>query len=307
MNTLTITIAGGSGFLGSVLISYFQNKVKTIYVLTRKKPCSHHNVRYVQWDTKSIENWTYVINKTDILINLSGKSVDCRYHKKNKDLILNSRIESTLILHKAILQCHTPPKIWINSSTATIYEHSLYQQMDEKNGKIGNGFSVNVAKEWERTFFKHSLPGIRKIAIRTSIVLSTKGGALPSILKLVKLGFGGKQGKGNQKISWIHELDFARSIEHIITNKNIDGTINIVSPTPVSNTDFMKHVSKFSKPLFRIPISVVALKIGAFFIKTEAELVLKSRNVIPNKLKFYGFNFLYPKIDQALHSIIKSK
>lgn len=299
-----MVIAAGTGFLGKIVTEYFKTKVKTIIILTRGKNKEINNIKYVNWDAKTIGNWTNELNNADVLINLTGKSVDCRYNKKNKDLILHSRIDSTIILAEAIQKCTNPPKVWLNSSTATIYRHSLKKEMDEINGEIGTGFSVNVAKAWETALFKQQTLNTRKVALRTAIVLGKSGGALQPILNLTRIGFGGKQGSGNQKISWIHELDFARSIDFIIYTQKIEGVINIVSPKPSTNSIFMKTLRKIIRTPFGIPISKPLLEFGAKLIKTETELILKSRNVIPQKLENHGFKFTYPELKTAINHLV---
>ncbi|MGY3792552.1 TIGR01777 family oxidoreductase [Aquimarina sp. 433] len=294
-----LVIAAGTGFLGDILVEYFKNKVDTIIILTRGENRTLNNIRYVQWDAKSIGNWQSELEGADVLINMTGKSVDCRYHQKNKDLILSSRVESTNVLGKVISNCVNPPKVWLNSSTATIYRHSLDMEMDEINGEIGTGFSVNVATNWEHAFFSHHTPKTRKVALRTSIVLGKKGGALQPILNLVKIGFGGKQGKGNQKFSWIHEIDFARSLEFIINNPEMEGPINIVAPNPSDNKTLMQTLRKVTNINIGIPLPKFLLEIGARMIKTETELILKSRNVIPKKMQEAGFQFTYPDLTEA--------
>ncbi|WP_299608536.1 TIGR01777 family oxidoreductase [uncultured Aquimarina sp.] len=294
-----LVIAAGTGFLGDILVEYFKNKVDTIIILTRGENRTLNNIRYVQWDAKSIGNWQSELEGADVLINMTGKSVDCRYHQKNKDLILSSRVESTNVLGKVISNCVNPPKVWLNSSTATIYRHSLDMEMDEINGEIGTGFSVNVATNWEHAFFSHHTPKTRKVALRTSIVLGKKGGALQPILNLVKIGFGGKQGKGNQKFSWIHEIDFARSLEFIINNPEMEGPINIVAPNPSDNKTLMQTLRKVTNINIGIPLPKFLLEIGARMIKTETELILKSRNVIPKKMLEAGFQFTYPDLTEA--------
>lgn len=300
-----IIIAGGTGFLGSVLIDHFKSKVKSIMVLSRTPKKNTGNTTYIQWDGKTMGNWVHHLENADALINLTGKSVDCRYHDKNKEAILSSRIDSTNILGQGLKTCKNPPKIWINSSTATIYEDSRNQEMDEENGVIGTGFSVHVAKAWEREFFSFSNPEIRQIALRTSIVLGKRGGAFVPITKLTKIGFGGKQGDGQQKVSWIHEKDFARSVEYIIKNENITGVINIVSPTQTTNSELMKTIRKVLKIPFGIPMNKTLLEIGARIIKTETELILKSRNVIPKKLMEHGFTFHFPTLENTIHNLLK--
>ncbi|WP_106792537.1 TIGR01777 family oxidoreductase [Aquimarina sp. Aq78] len=299
-----IVIAAGTGFLGKVLVAYFKTKTESITILTRGKSRIENNIQFIHWNAKTSGDWIHELENAEIVINLAGKSVDCRYTQKNKNLILNSRVTSTAILGEAISKCKNPPKIWLNSSTATIYRHSLDKEMDEIDGEIGTGFSVNVATSWEKTFFNQQTPKTRKIALRTSIVLGKKGGALPSILNLTKIGLGGKQGYGNQKLSWIHEQDFARSIEFIINTPSIEGVVNIVSPKPVTNSTFMKTLRRVLKIPLGIPISKPMLEFGARIIKTETELILKSRNVIPSKLISNGFQFLYPDIKPALITVV---
>ena len=303
----TVVIAGGSGFLGKVLTNYFQDKVEKIVILSRSEEKIIDNVHYLQWDGKSLGEWTTSLNGSDVLINLAGKSVDCRYHQKNKDLIMSSRIDSTRVLGQAIEACTNPPKVWLNSSTATIYRHSLDKEMDEITGEIGEGFSVDVATTWEREFFSFSLPKTGQIALRTSIVLGKDGGAFPALLNLTKMGIGGKQGDGKQMISWIHEEDFVHGVHHIIQQKEFSGVINVVSPKPISNEKFMQLLRKETKTPFGLPMGKALLKIGASIIKTEPELLLKSRNVIPKRLEENGFQFKYKSLKEALENLINNK
>lgn len=297
-----LVIAAGTGFLGEVLVNYFKDKTEEIVVLTRGKASAKDNIRYVNWDAKTLTGWETELESADVLINLTGKSVDCRYNEQNKNKIITSRIDSTAVLNKAVLQCTDPPKHWLNSSTATIYRHSLDKQMDEATGDIGFDFSMNVAKMWERTFFQTETPNTKKTALRTSIVLGKNGGAYPMLKKLAQLGFGGKQGNGRQFISWIHELDFVRAVAFII-EKEIEGKINIVSPAPVRNAEFMKTLQHRVGMPVAIPISKTLLEIGSAIIRTETELVLKSRNVIPARLQEEGFTFKYENLENALKDL----
>ncbi|MHA7059653.1 TIGR01777 family oxidoreductase [Aquimarina sp. M1] len=298
-----LVIAAGTGFLGNVLVEHFKSKTDSIVILTRGENKVIDNIKYMHWDATNIGAWQQELDGADVLINMTGKSVDCRYHQKNKDLILSSRVASTNVLGNAIQASKHPPKVWLNSSTATIYRHSLDKEMDEDNGEIGIGFSVNVATNWENAFFSHQTLKTRKVALRTAIVLGKKGGALQPILTLTKLGFGGKQGKGNQKFSWIHETDFARSIEFIIKNKEVEGPVNIVAPKPTDNNNLMKSLRNVKKIPFGIPLSKPLLEIGARIIKTETELILKSRNVIPKKLQNAGFQFTHNNLSSALKDL----
>jgi len=297
-----IVIAAGTGFLGKVLTDYFADKAEEIVILTRGQAKTVNNFRYVNWDAKTMTGWEIELEGIDVLINLAGKSVDCRYNKKNKQEIMASRVDSTTILNNAILQCVIPPKHWLNSSTATIYRYSVDKQMDEKTGEIGFDFSMNVARAWERAFYETQTPHTVKTALRTSIVLGTEGGAYIPLKRLVQFGFGGKQGSGRQFVSWIHELDFARAVEFIITNK-MEGSVNVVSPAPVCNAEFMAALQKRFNVPFGIPTPEPILKLGARLIGTEPELVLKSRNVIPRRLQENGFKFEYGELAKALQAL----
>lgn len=299
-----LILAAGTGFLGNVLTEHFKNKFEEIIILTRGKSQTKNQIKYVNWDAKSFSGWEKELEHADVLINLAGKSVDCKYTQKNKAEIIASRIDSTNILNKAILQCKNSPKHYINSSTATIYRHSEDKEMDEYSGEIGDDFSMNVAKEWEKTFYKVKTPKTLKTAIRTSIVIGKNGGAFIPIKKLTQLGFGGKNGNGKQFVSWIHEKDFARAIEFII-EKKLSGNINVVSQKPIRNEAFMKKLQKGIGIPFGLPISKSLLEFGAKIIQTEAELVLKSRNVVPKRLTESGFEFEYGDLDQAFESLLE--
>ena len=297
---MTITIAGGSGFLGQVLEDYFTKKGDTVFILTRT--VKRKNDRY--WNAKDLEHWTKILEQTDVLINLTGKSVDCRYTDANKQLILDSRVDSTHALGLAINLCENPPKVWFNSSTATIYRHSTDKQMTEATGEIGNDFSMNIAKSWEKAFYSITNPKTRKITLRTSIVMGKHGGATEPLKNLVKFGLGGKQGSGTQKVSWIHELDFARAIEFLIANEQLDGNFNLAVPNPTNNKTLMKSFRKVMHIPFGISHPVWLIKLGAKLIGTEPELVLKSRNVIPERLLKNGFKFTHSDIEIALDDLI---
>ncbi|GEC72395.1 hypothetical protein SAMN05443543_10843 [Flavobacterium flevense] len=298
-----LIIAAGTGFLGQVLVNHFKDKFEEIIILTRGNTKIEDGIKYLNWNAKTFSGWEKEFENTTVLINLTGKSVDCRYTKENKKEILLSRIESTKILNKAVLNCQNPPKHFLNSSTSTIYRFSLDKEMDEINGEIGNDFSMNVAQSWEKAFFKTETPKTIKTALRTSIVLGKHGGAFIPLKTLAKFGFGGQQGKGNQFISWVHETDFARAIELII-EREMTGVVNIVSPKPIENRNFMALLRKAVKVPFGVPINETLLKLGAILIRTEPELVLKSRNVIPKKLQQNGFQFEFDTLEKALKNLV---
>lgn len=294
-----ILMAGGTGFLGQVLKRYFEGMGFQIKNLTRNPTCDTD----VFWNAKELGDWTSEIEWADIVINLTGKSVDCRYTPKNRKEIIDSRVQSTSVLAQAIEVAEQPPALWINAASATIYVHSETQQMTEDEGIIGDDFSMNVCKKWEAAFFSTNLDHTRRVALRTSIVLGRNGGAYPKLKQLTNLFFGGKQGNGDQFISWIHELDFCRAVDFIIHHANIVGAINIVAPQPIRNKDFMAILRKTLGKKCGIGQSKWVLELGARMIGTETELLLKSRNVIPERLLEKGFGFQFNNIEACLANL----
>lgn len=289
-----IVLAGGTGFLGSFLASRFRDKGYEVIIISRKKGD-------LTWkDKKAIID---ALDNADVLINLAGKSVDCRYNEKNKREILASRIETTKTIGEAILQCTYPPKLWINSSTATIYRHAEDRPMTESDGEVGTGFSVNVAKHWEKTFFDFKLPTTRQVALRMAIVLGKDGGAMQPLKRLTQIGFGGKQGKGTQMFSWIHIEDVYQIILYLMEHENLNGIFNCSSPNPVNNELFMKTLRNTLNKKIGLPAPEWLLKIGALLIQTETELILKSRWVVPDRLLRSGYNFTFPSLQKAFKEI----
>lgn len=298
-----ILIAGGSGFLGQALQDHFLNKGHRVQILSRNPKASNE----VKWDGKTMGEWVLAVEWADVVINLAGKSVDCRYTKSNKEKILNSRIDSTTVLRKAIQHVETKPEVWINSSSATIYIHAEKEQMTEDEGVIGDDFSMNVCKEWETVFFSETLDITRRVAIRSSIVLGNEGGAFPKLKQLTKWGMGGTQGEGEQYMSWIHVSDFCRAVNFVIDHQEIVGPINITAPNPVRNKDFMKVMRSAIVRKWGMNQPKWLLEIGARLIGTETELLLKSRNVIPERLTECGFHFDYANSEDAIQGLIGNK
>lgn len=298
MNT-KLVITGANGFLGQALIRFFAPRFKTVVAISRKSfPCTCSNVTQHIWDARNIGAWTIGLEDADVLINLAGKNVNCRYTEENRKEILRSRIESTALLARAIDQCASPPKAWLNASSATIYNASFETDRDEDSSELGDDFSMSVCRQWEETFFNSGAKNIRKVALRTSIVLGNDGGAFPVLKRLVNFGLGGAQGDGKQFCSWIHETDFCRAVEFII-NSTGDGIYNVTSPLPIPNRRFMETLAGVMDRPLQLPSPKALLEFGAIFIGTETELVLKSRKVIPKRLVDEGFSFEFPNVKDA--------
>jgi len=290
-----IVIAGGTGFIGNYLSRRFVENGYSVVIVSRDK-------KHINWNDE--QALIAALEGAEILINLAGKSVDCRYNEKNKTAILQSRLQTTRVLGEAILKCKNPPPLWINSSTATIYRHAEDRPMTEAAGEIGSGFSVNVATNWEATFFSFQLPCTRQIALRMAIVLGRGGGALQPLVQLVRFGMGGKQGKGNQLFSWIHIEDVFNIILFLQAHKELYGVFNCSSPHPVDNKTLMQTLRQVMKVKRGIPLSEWLLTIGAIIIQTETELILKSRWVIPERLLGADYAFRFPGLAGALQNII---
>lgn len=303
MYSKKIVITGGTGFLGVYLTKYFTEKGYHVYIISRNERPSIPNVIYLKWDGKTLGNWTESIENAEAVINLAGKSVNCRYTEINKRIINESRIFATQAIGKAIQQAKQPPKVWLNGGSATIYRYSEDKQMTEQNGELGNNFSVDVCKNWEKTFNELDTPKTRKVFMRISIVLGKGGGVVPPLRNLVRCGLGGKQGHGRQFVSWLHIHDYARMVEWFIKKNDFSGVVNCVSPKPVTNNDFMKTFRKAYHVPFGLPQPKWVLKMGAIMIGTETELILKSRNVVPERLEQAGFVFEYPTLNKALKQI----
>lgn len=291
-----IVLAGGTGFTGKYLARKYAQAGYTVHIIARSPGC-------IAWhDTAKIDE---AINGAALLINLAGKSVDCRYNAKNKKAIYDSRIDTTRILGEAVLRSKNPPPVWMNSSTATIYRHAEDRPMTESTGEIGTGFSVGIATSWEKTFFDFKTPATRQVALRMAIVLGKDGGVMKPLTNLVRFGLGGHQGSGKQLFSWIHIEDLARIITFLHEHPEITGAVNCAAPGPVTNKAMMQALRNTLRVGFGLPSPRLLLEIGAVFIRTETELVLKSRWVLPERLEQAGFTFTYPKIENAFEEIIR--
>jgi uncharacterized protein (TIGR01777 family) len=299
-----IILAGGNGYLGNILANYYKDLAKEVIVLSRKSAPLNGNIKTVIWNGIDEGEWEEVLEGAELLVNLCGKNVNCRYTEKNKAEIISSRVNPTMLLARAIAKLSKPPELWINITSATIYRHAEDRPQDEDAGDIGYGFSIDVCKIWEQTFFETNTPSTRKIALRMGIVLGRSDGAFPRLLNLVKFGLGGKQGDGEQYVSWIHEQDAAKCTEWLIQHKELKGVINCTAPEPVKNVDLMRSIrNAYGIPL-GLPSPAWLLELGAKVIGTETELILKSRWVLPKRLTDSGYQFLFRRIDYAVKDIL---
>jgi uncharacterized protein len=310
---LRIVIPGGTGQLGRMLARHFHEQGHSVSVIARHPRPSEWLT--LTWTGYDLGPWTRSIDGADVVINLAGRSVDCRYNDAHRREILNSRTISTGLVGQAIAGCARPPWLWLNASTATIYRHSLDHPMDER-GEIGGNepnvpghwaFSVDVATAWENAFFSTATPGTRRVALRTAIVMSPdEGGAFDKLLRLVRFGLGGPVASGKQYVSWIHEADFVRAIEFLINKDEFEGPLNICSPHPIWNQRFMRCLRQaWCTTYLGMPVPAWILSIGAVFLRTEPEFLLKSRYVIPGRLLNAGFDFHFPDWRGAAQDLVQ--
>jgi NAD dependent epimerase/dehydratase family enzyme len=319
-----VVIAGASGFMGTYLRESFT--ADGIAVTTIGRTTTGRTGADVAWG--DADGLRRAISGTDLLLNLAGRSVNCRYGRKNREVIRRSRVDTTRELGRAIVTSDAPPAVWLNSSTATIYRHADDRPMTESTGELGTGFSVGVARAWEEAFFEETLPATRRVALRTAIVLGD-GSALTPLLRLARFGLGGPQldGRwpatrarreagtyhefrsrgGRQRFSWVHLADVDRAIRFIVDHPELDGVVNLSAPHPTDNRTMMAALRRVVGMPIGIPTPRWMLEIGSWLIRTETELVLKSRWVIPERLTNAGFDFAYPDLEPAVTAIISRR
>ena len=309
---LRIVIPGGSGQIGQVLARRFHADGHNVTVLSRQPHPAPWRV--VAWDAETLGAWTEALEGSDACINLAGRSVNCRYTAANRAAILNFRVCSTAVLQQCIASLAQPPRVWLSAGTATIYRHAPDRPMDEATGELGGdepgapkawNFSVRVAREWEAAFFAQPTPRTRKVAMRTAVTLHADRGSVFEVLsRLVRLGLGGANGSGRQFVSWLHEFDFVRAIEWLIAEESFAGVVNLASPHSLPNREFMRALREAWGQPIGLPATASMIEIGAFFLRTESELVLKSRRVVPGRLLDAGFRFGYPEWPEAARDLV---
>lgn len=310
MNPPKLILAGGTGFLGNALARYFTAMNWEVIVLTRHPGPAVPGTRQVVWDGETLDIWTQNLEGATAVINLAGRTVDCRYTPANRRLIMDSRVNPTRVLGEAIARCEKPPGVWLNASSATLYRHTFDRAWDETGedftptAEVRDAFSVEVIRAWENAFHHAITPLTRKVALRTTMVLGhARNSVFPVLCRLARLGLGGRMGRGNQFVSWLHVEDFCRAVEWLITHENMSGPVNLAAPNPLPNAEMMRLFRKLVGAPFGLPATNAMLEIGAFFLRTETELILKSRRVIPGKLLADGFKFQFPSMPEALQNL----
>lgn len=304
---MKIVIPGGTGQVGTVLARAFTADNHEVVLLSRKAEKSAFRV--VEWDAETIGDWAREFENADAVINLAGRSVNCRYTPENRRLIMDSRVKSTKIVGEAITKAQNPPRVWLQMATATIYAHRFDAANDELTGIVGGvekdapdtwKFSIDVAKSWEKAQTDFTTPKTRQVQLRSAMVMSPdRDGIFDTLLGLVRKGLGGTSGSGRQYLSWIHETDFINSIRWLIEREDLSGAVNIAAPNPLPNAEFMRILREAWGTKIGLPATEWMLAIGAVLLQTETELILKSRRVVPTRLLESGFVFEFPNWAEA--------
>src|SRR5690349_15742960 len=304
---MKIVLPGGTGQVGTLLARAFVADGHEVVVLSRNP--REAPWRVVGWDGETVGKWAAEIDGADAVVNLAGRSVNCRYNAENRRQIKESRVKSSRAVGEAIARAARPPRVWLQASTATIYAHRYDAANDEYTGILGGNepnapstwrFSIDVARAWEQTFNDAVTHRTRKVALRSAMTLSPDvGGVFDTLLRLARRGLGGAAGDGRQFMSWIHYEDFVAAVRWLIEHDEIDGVVNVASPNPLPNAEFMRILRDAAGISVGLPTRKWMLEVGALFMRTETELILKSRRVVPARLLEHGFTFTFPTWDLA--------
>lgn len=310
---MKIILAGGSGQIGRMLERHFLAARHEVFVLSRQVERANARTHFA-WDGRTMGSWATAIDGADVVINLAGRSVNCRYTEANLAAMMSSRVDSTRVIGEAIARAARPPKIWLQMSTATLYAHRFDAPNDEATGLIGGNEpnvlrywdrSIAIAQAWEATLAAADTPRTRKVALRTAMVMSPdRGGVFDTLATLARRGLGGPLGDGRQFVSWIHEHDFCTAIDFLIAREDLGGAVNLCAPEPLPNQAFQAALRGGLHVPFGLPSPAWLLELGAFFLRTDTELVLKSRRVVPSRLLTAGFTFRHPAWPEAVAELI---
>jgi hypothetical protein len=313
MQPLKIIIPGGSGQVGGILTRHLVAEGHDVVVLSR---ASHGGLgRTVAWDGATLGSWVREFDDADVVINLTGRSVNCRYGSANRRAIMQSRIASTRAVGRAIAGAARPPQVWLQASTATIYSHRYDAPNDEATGVLGGNepdvpetwrFSIDVARSWEETAQEVSVPGVRQLLLRMAMVMSPdRGGTFDFLSGMARKGLAGEHGDGRQYISWLHDRDLVRAVDWLIERQDLAGAINLAAPDPVPDREFMRKLREAWGVRIGLPASRWMLEVGAFLMRTDTELILKSRRVVPGRLLESGFEFEFPHWREAVRDLVR--
>jgi len=303
--TGTIVLAGGAGFLGRALAEHFGARGRRIVVLTRRPEAGAGPMRYVAWDGATVGEWALELEGAAMVVNLTGRSVNCRYNERNRAEILSSRVNATRAIGEAIGRCAQPPAVWLNASSLALYGESGDAVLDEETPVTATNFSAEVCRQWERALMAGEMPKTRRVALRISLVFGRGEGSVYETLSgLVRRGLGGRQGDGRQYVSWMHVADFGRAVEWIEAHGEVAGPVNLCAPGPVTNSEFMRGFRAAWGVRIGLPAERWMLEIGAFFMRTEPELILTSRRGVPGRLLQGGFKFDHPTWPEAIAAIV---
>jgi uncharacterized protein (TIGR01777 family) len=310
---MKIVVPGGTGQIGRVLVRHLRERGHDVVVLSRQ---GAGGPGIITWDGRALEPWAdQAVDGSDAVINLSGRSVNCRYSSRNLRDMMDSRVESTRALGLAIERASRPPRVWLQMSTATIYAHRFDAPNDERTGVIGGNepdapaawrSSIHIAQAWEAELSKARTPSTRRVALRLAMVMSPdRGGTFDTLLGLTRRGLGGAIAGGRQFMSWVHERDWVRAVDFLLQREDMEGPVNISAPNPLPQGEFMSQLRAAWGTRIGLPASRWMLEIGAFVMRTESELVLKSRRVVPTRLLEAGFSFDFPEWGGAVRDLAR--
>jgi uncharacterized protein (TIGR01777 family) len=313
---MKVVMPGGTGHIGGFLSRALAEAGHDVLVLSRQDNLEfRRGVRTVRWDGRTLGAWAAELDGCDAVINLAGRSVNCRYTRSHLQSMMDSRVDSTRAVGEAIKRAGAPPRVWLQMSTATIYSHRLDAPNDEAAGIIGGGetdvpgywaLSVDIAKAWELAQQEVTTPHTRKVALRTAIVMSPdRGGAFDLLLRMVRLGLGGTVAGGAQFVSWIHDQDMVRAVEFLLDFEDLDGPINLAAPNPLPQRDFMRTLRAARGVHIGLPATNWMAELGAFILRSDTELLLKSRRVTPGRLLDADFSFRFPNWRDAAHDLVQ--
>ncbi len=303
MTSRRVVIPGGSGFLGQSLSDHLVGKGYQVVMLSRSPTVNPGRAQEEAWDGKTLGAWSRLLDGAEAVVNLAGKSVNCRYTPANRKEIIDSRIDSVRAIGEAISKCETPPRVWVQAGSLAIYGDTGDRICDE-SAPYGAGFPVETCVLWEQAFDEAQTPSTRKVLLRIGFALGSGGGAMDPLMNLAKLFLGGTTGNGKQYISWLHVRDLNRMFEWAIERDHIEGVFNATGPTPVTNAEFMRELRRALHRPWSPPVPEWAVRVGARLMGTEAELALHGRRCLPKRFLDEGFVFEHPDLKPAFQELL---